>query len=97
MTGGLSSVSISVTSAVVYFVSGTIFFSLIFLLVMLGVTDCDWDCARSDSGSSCCVHVMCILCSYHIHDMFMTDCDCVFHQKTLSNRDSFPRMYLIKS
>ena len=43
---GLSNVSISVTSAVVYFVSGTIFFSLIFLLVMLGVTDCDWDCSR---------------------------------------------------
>ena len=43
---GLSNVSISVTSAVVYFVSGAIFFSLIFLLVMLGVTDCDWDCSR---------------------------------------------------
>ena len=43
---GLSNVSISVTSAVVYFVSGTIFFSLIFLLVMLGVTDCNWDCSR---------------------------------------------------
>lgn len=46
MMAGLSNVSISVTSAVVYFVSGAIFFSLIFLLVMLGVTDCDWDCSR---------------------------------------------------
>ena len=67
---GLSNVSISLTSAVVYFVSGTIFFSLIFLLVMLGVTDCDWDCARSDSGSSCCVHVHFMFISYscHVHD-----------------------------
>ena len=44
--GGLSSVSISITSAVVYGVFGAIFFLLIFLLVLLGVTDCNWDCNR---------------------------------------------------
>ena len=44
--GGLSSVSISITSAIVYGVFGAIFFLLIFLLVLLGVTDCNWDCNR---------------------------------------------------
>jgi len=44
--GGLSSVSISITSAVVYGVFGAVFFLLIFLLVLLGVTDCNWDCNR---------------------------------------------------
>jgi len=44
--GGLSSVSISITSAIIYVVFGGIFFLLIFLLVMVGVTDCNWDCNR---------------------------------------------------
>ena len=41
----LSSVSISVTSAVVYAVSGTIFALLIFLLVLMGVSNCDCKCS----------------------------------------------------
>ena len=36
----LSSVSISFTTAIVYLASGTFFFLLIFLLVMLGISDC---------------------------------------------------------
>ena len=43
---GLSSVSFSFTTAIVYLVSGAVFFLLIFLLVMLGVTDCNCDCDR---------------------------------------------------
>ena len=39
-----SSVSISITSAIVYVVSGLVFFLLVFLLVMMGVTNCNWDC-----------------------------------------------------
>ena len=50
--GGLSSVSISITSAIVYGVFGAIFFLLIFLLVLLGVTDCNWDCNRLLRASS---------------------------------------------
>ena len=38
--GDLSSVSISFTTAIVYLASGAFFFLLIFLLVMLGVSDC---------------------------------------------------------
>ena len=45
-TMGLSAVSISFTTAIVYIVSGAVFFFLIFLLVMLGVTDCNCDCSR---------------------------------------------------
>ena len=36
----LSNVSISFTTAIVYLASGTFFFLLIFLLVMLGISDC---------------------------------------------------------
>ena len=43
---GLSSVSISFTTAIVYIVSGVVFFLLIFLLVMVGVTDCNCGCSR---------------------------------------------------
>ena len=39
-----SSVSISITSAIVYVVSGLVFFFLVFLLVMMGVTNCNWQC-----------------------------------------------------
>ena len=39
-----SSVSISITSAIVYVVSGLVFFLLVFLLVMMGVTNCNWEC-----------------------------------------------------
>ena len=39
-----SSVSISITSAIVYIVSGLVFFLLVFLLVMMGVTNCNWEC-----------------------------------------------------
>ena len=46
ITMGLSSVSISFTTAIVYIVSGVVFFLLIFLLVMVGVTDCNCDCSR---------------------------------------------------
>ena len=41
----LSSVSISFTSAVVYAVSGTIFALLIFLLVLMGVSNSDCKCS----------------------------------------------------
>ena len=44
--GGLTDVSISITSAIIYIIFGGIFFILIFLLVMVGVTDCNWDCNR---------------------------------------------------
>ena len=44
--GGLSSVSMSITSAIIYVIFGGIFFLLIFLLVMIGVTDCNWNCNR---------------------------------------------------
>ena len=50
---GLSSVSFSFTTAIVYLVSGAVFFLLIFLLVMLGVTDCNCDCDRLVVFSSC--------------------------------------------
>ena len=43
-----NSVSISITSAIVYGVSGGFFLLLIILLVMMGVTSCDWDCERYD-------------------------------------------------
>ena len=46
ITMGLSSVSISFTTAIVYIVSGVVFFLLIFLLVMVGVTDCNFACSR---------------------------------------------------
>ena len=39
-----SSVSISTTSAIIYMLSGLVFFFLVFLLVMMGVTNCNWDC-----------------------------------------------------
>ena len=39
-----SSVSISITSAIVYVVSGLVFFFLVFVLVMMGVTNCNWHC-----------------------------------------------------
>ena len=39
-----SSVSISITSAIVYVFSGLVFFLLVFLLVMMGVTNCNWEC-----------------------------------------------------
>ena len=39
----LSNVSISLTVAVLYFVTVTFFFSLIFFLIILEVTDCNWD------------------------------------------------------
>lgn len=41
---GLSEVSISFTSAVVYAVSGLIFALLIFLLVLMGISNCDCKC-----------------------------------------------------
>ena len=39
-----ASVSISITSAIVYVISGLVFFGLVFLLVMMGVTNCNWQC-----------------------------------------------------
>ena len=39
-----ASVSISITSAIVYVISGLVFFGLVFLLVMMGVTNCNWEC-----------------------------------------------------
>ena len=39
-----ASVSISITSAIVYIISGLVFFGLVFLLVMMGVTNCNWEC-----------------------------------------------------
>ena len=44
MGEGQSSVSISTTSAIVYVISGLVFFFLVFLLVMMGVTNCNWSC-----------------------------------------------------
>ena len=41
-----ASVSISITSAIVYIVSGLVFFGLVFLLVMMGVTNCNWECCE---------------------------------------------------
>ena len=43
---GLADVSISFTSMVVYAVSGLIFLLLIFLLVLMGVSNCDCQCSR---------------------------------------------------
>jgi len=54
---GESSVSISTTSAIVYVVSGLVFFFLVFLLVMMGVTNCDWECCES-----CCCCCSCGCC-----------------------------------
>ena len=45
-----SSVSISITSAIVYVVSGLVFFFLVFLLVMMGVTNCNWHCEGGSVG-----------------------------------------------
>ena len=42
----LADVSISFTSMVVYAVSGLIFLLLIFLLVLMGVSNCDCQCSR---------------------------------------------------
>ena len=39
-----SSVSISTTSAIVYSLSGLVFFLLAVILVMMGVTNCNWEC-----------------------------------------------------
>ena len=41
-----SSVSISTTSAIVYSLSGLVFFLLAVILVMMGVTNCNWDCCE---------------------------------------------------
>ena len=41
-----NSVSMSVTTALIYGVSGTFFFLLVFLLVMMGLTNCDWHCRQ---------------------------------------------------
>ncbi len=49
---GLANVSISFTSAVVYAVSGLIFLLLIFLLVLMGVSNCDCHCSRSEKTKS---------------------------------------------
>ena len=43
-----NSVSMSVTTALIYGVSGTFFFLLVFLLVMMGLTNCDWHCRREN-------------------------------------------------
>jgi len=51
-----ASVSISITSAIVYIVSGLVFFGLVFLLVMMGVTNCNWTCCNR----CCCC---CCFCS----------------------------------
>ena len=32
------------TTALIYGVSGSFFFLLVFLLVMMGLTNCDWSC-----------------------------------------------------
>jgi len=48
-----SSVSISTTSAIVYSLSGLVFFLLAVILVMMGVTNCNWDCCES-SCCNCC-------------------------------------------
>jgi len=39
-----TSVSMSMTTALIYGVSGSFFFLLVFLLVMMGLTNCDWNC-----------------------------------------------------
>ena len=45
-----NSVSMSVTTALIYGVSGTFFFLLVFLLVMMGLTNCDWHCRQDHSS-----------------------------------------------
>ena len=42
----LGSVSISTTTALIYGISGGTFFLLVFLLVMMGLTNCDWNCYK---------------------------------------------------
>ena len=43
----VDSVSISITSAIVYGVSGGLFFLLIFLLILIGLCNCNCDNYRS--------------------------------------------------
>eukprot|EP00090_Calanus_glacialis_P020212 TRINITY_DN31090_c0_g1_i1.p1 TRINITY_DN31090_c0_g1~~TRINITY_DN31090_c0_g1_i1.p1 ORF type:complete len:116 (-),score=28.49 TRINITY_DN31090_c0_g1_i1:303-650(-) len=49
MTG--NTVSMSITSAIVYAFSGGLFFLLIFLLIMIGISNCNWECKGC---CSCC-------------------------------------------
>ena len=71
---GLSSVSISFTTAIVYIVSGIVFFLLIFLLVMVGVTDCNCDCSRYLLlfCTSVLVSYYCLLNSSYIHHIILS-------------------------
>ena len=39
-----TTVSMSMTTALIYGVSGSFFFLLVFLLVMMGLTNCNWSC-----------------------------------------------------
>ena len=39
-----TTVSMSSTTALIYGVSGSFFFLLVFLLVMMGLTNCNWSC-----------------------------------------------------
>ena len=45
-------VSMSMTTALIYGVSGSFFFLLVFLLVMMGLTNCNWSC-RWVNKSNC--------------------------------------------
>lgn len=41
-----NAVSMSMTTALIYGMSGGFFFLLVFLLVLMGMTNCDWPCCR---------------------------------------------------
>ena len=63
-----ASVSISITSAIVYIISGLVFFGLVFLLVMMGVTNCNWSCCNRWSYFSKLIFIQCLNSKYYVKD-----------------------------
>ena len=57
-----NAVSMSMTTALIYGMSGGFFFLLVFLLVLMGMTNCDWPCCRF-------YHTLLILIQYVIYSI----------------------------
>ena len=63
-----NAVSMSMTTALIYGMSGGFFFVLVFLLVLMGMTNCDWPCCRF-------YHTLLILIQYVIYSIIQYPMD----------------------
>ena len=63
-----NAVSMSMTTALIYGMSGGFFFLLVFLLVLMGMTNCDWPCCRF-------YHTLLILIQYVIYSIIQYPMD----------------------